>query len=218
MKGRVGLAVIAFMMSACSITPDTITHQKPGTPYQYRPQPAPLNGAIFQQNTYRPMFEDHKARMVGDNLTIVITENYTATKTGSESSDRTSAVNYGTAPRVFDRSYSRMTGTGGGSREYEENDSKTANNLFTGTIAVTVIDVVPNGNLIVSGEKQIAMDSGSEFIRFSGVVDPKDITVGNQVASNRVADARIEYRTNTTMDVAEITSRMSRFFMSVFPF
>lgn len=214
----IGFVALAISLVGCSITPDTITHQKPGAPYQYHAPTAPTNGTIFQQNAFRPMFEDHKARMVGDNLTIVITENHRATKNGAESNDRSNQVNYGIAPVIFDKKYPKMTGTGGGNREFEENSSKTANNLFSGTIAVTVIDVTPNGNLIVSGEKQIAMDSGSEFIRFSGVVDPKDITIGNQVASNRVADARIEYRTNTTIDAAEITSRMSRFFMSVFPF
>lgn len=216
MKSAV-FAMSALLLGGCSVTPDTITHQKPGGPSYPQPPQAAANGAIFQQNAYRPIFEDHKARLVGDNLTIVITERNNATKSGNESNDRTNQVDIG-VPTFFNRNFPRLAASASGSREFDEKGSKSANNVFNGTIAVTVIDVAPNGNLIVSGEKQIAMDSGSEFIRFSGIVDPKDITVGNQVLSTKVADARVEYRTNTRMDAAEVISRMARFFLSVLPF
>jgi flagellar L-ring protein precursor FlgH len=111
-----------------------------------------------------------------------------------------------------------MSASANASREYAENGAKTSNNLFNGTIAVTVIDVASNGNLTVSGEKQIAMDDGSEFIRFSGIVDPKDIAIGNTVPSTQVADARIEYRTNSRLDVANVLGKMALFFKSVLPF
>ncbi len=217
---RIKLSVFALsglLLGGCSVTPDTITHQKPGMHIDY-PQPTvTANGSIYQQNAFRPIFEDHKARLVGDNLTIVITESNRATKAGNDTGERTNSASY-TAPNFFDKDFKRLAASAEGSREYDESSAKSANNIFNGTIAVTVIDVVPNGNLIVSGEKQIAMDNGSEFIRFSGVVDPKDITVGNQVLSTKVADARIEYRTNTRLDAAEMISKISRFFLSVLPF
>jgi hypothetical protein len=75
-----------------------------------------------------------------------------------------------------------------------------------------------NGNLIVAGEKQIAMNKGVEFIRFSGMVSPDTIQNGNTVSSTLVADARVEYRTNSQIDRAEMTSMMSRFFQSLLPF
>lgn len=209
-------AVSALLLGGCAVTPDTITHQAPNRPTY--PQPArAANGAIFQQNAFRPIFEDHKARLVGDNLTIVITESNRATKSGNDEAERSNSANF-TTPRFFDKDFKRLSASASGEREYDESSSKSANNIFNGTIAVTVIDVAPNGNLIVSGEKQIAMDNGSEFIRFSGIVDPKDITVGNEVLSTKVADARIEYRTNTRLDAAEVLSKISRFFLSVLPF
>ena len=58
---------------------------------------------------------------------------------------------------------------------------------------MTVIEVLPNGNLLVAGEKQIGINQGTEFIRFSGVVNPVTIQAGNTVSSTKVADARIEY-------------------------
>jgi flagellar L-ring protein precursor FlgH len=100
------------------------------------------------------------------------------------------------------------------------NDAKSdssASNTFSGTIGVTVVDVLENGNLVVSGEKQVSFDKGVEFIRFSGVVNPDMITTGNTVLSTQVADARVEYRTNSRIDAAELMSSMSRFFYSLVP-
>ena len=76
--------------------------------------------------------------------------------------------------------------------------------MFTGSIAVTVVEVLPNGNLLVAGEKQIGINQGSEFIRLSGVVNPTFILVGNQVSSTTVADARIEYRGSGYIDEAQL--------------
>jgi flagellar L-ring protein precursor FlgH len=78
--------------------------------------------------------------------------------------------------------------------------------------------VLPNGNLIVAGEKQVAMNKGVEFIRFSGMVSPDNIQQGNIVSSTQVADARVEYRTNSQIDKAEMASMASRFFQSLLPF
>jgi flagellar L-ring protein FlgH len=78
-----------------------------------------------------------------------------------------------------------------------------------------VIEVLPNGFLVVSGEKQISLDKGTEFVRFSGVVNPDTITIGNVVSSTKIADARVEYRTNSKIDAAEIASMFARFFLSI---
>ena len=86
------------------------------------------------------------------------------------------------------------------------------------TIAVTVIDVLPNGNMIVAGEKQIGINQGSEFIRLSGVVNPAFILAGNTVSSTTVADARIEYRGSGYIDEAQTMGWLSRIFQSVMPF
>jgi flagellar L-ring protein precursor FlgH len=82
---------------------------------------------------------------------------------------------------------------------------------------VTVVDVLENGNLVVSGEKQVAFDRGTEFVRFSGVVNPDTIMLGNVVPSTKVADARIEYRTNSQLDAAQVASILARFFLSFSP-
>ena len=219
-------SLIALLLSGCLATaPSTITHQKPSQEeldrraiaQQQRKQEEIHNGSIYQANSNRPIFEDRRARMIGDNLTIMITERTNATRSGQERGGRT--VNVKTAaPSFFGFDFDRLSASASSERDFGESGSKTANNLFQGTIAVTVIDITPTGNLVVSGEKQIAMDSGSEFVRFSGIIDPKDITIGNRIASTSVADARVEYRTNTNLDPAEVISRIARFFFSVLPF
>ena len=103
------------------------------------------------------------------------------------------------------------------SNKYDDKAATSSSNNFSGTIAVTVIDVLPNGNLVVGGEKQVSLDHGVEFVRFSGVVNPDYIALGNTISSTRVADARVEYRTNSRIDAAQITSILARFFLSFIP-
>ncbi|WP_260459727.1 flagellar biosynthetic protein FliO [Enterobacter ludwigii] len=88
----------------------------------------------------------------------------------------------------------------------------------TGTITVTVNELLPNGNLRVVGEKQIAINQGTEFIRFSGVVNPRFISGGNTVPSTQVADARIEYVGNGYINEAQNMGWLQRLFLNLSPF
>jgi flagellar L-ring protein precursor FlgH len=217
------LSVVAVALFAslagCATVPDSIVMQ----PTSARPQPpvagTPANGAIFQAAAYRPLFEDRRARMVGDVLTIVINERTTAGKQAGSSASKTGSVN-ASAPSLFGlfgSTTARLGASAGVSNKYEDKGAANSSNNFTSTLTVTVIDVLPNGNLVVSGEKQVAFDTGAEFIRFSGVVSPTTITGNNVVASSQVADARVEYRTNSQIDKAEMMAMLTRFFLSVLP-
>jgi flagellar L-ring protein precursor FlgH len=100
-----------------------------------------------------------------------------------------------------------------------EGKGETANdNTFTGTLTVTVVSVLPNGNLVVAGEKQIGINHNTETIRFSGVVNPLTIQAGNVVQSSQVADARLEYRGKGYIDEAQRMGWLQRFFLNAFPF
>jgi flagellar L-ring protein precursor FlgH len=92
-----------------------------------------------------------------------------------------------------------------------------AANTFNGVITVTVMDVLPNGNLMVSGEKQMLINQGTEFIRFSGVVNPRTVSTNNTVPSTQVADARIEYSAKGYIDEAQQMGWLQRFFLNVMP-
>jgi flagellar L-ring protein precursor FlgH len=218
---RACVAAICLLLPACAINQKPIVHQ----PMTSRPQPVIVDpsqsrGSIYQQANFRPLFEDRRARFIGDTITIRITENTAASKNSQASADRTSSIT-AAVPVVQGLPGKTFQGTSlqaGTDSEFEGKGGASATNAFTGNITVTVIDVLPNGNLLVSGEKQIAMSQGTEFIRFSGVINPVTITAANTVASTQVADARIEYRANGYIDEAQTMGWLARFFNNVMPF
>ncbi len=214
------VSVMLGGLAACATTPSTITHENPQKTHQSQHAAvAPTSGAIYNAGGYRPLFEDYRARMVGDTLTIVISESTSAGKDGSGSASHTGSSSY-SAPQIFGLPSATLNKLGlsaEGESEYENEASVSSSNSFKGTINAIVTDVYPNGNLLVSGEKQIALDKGAEFIRVSGIVNPRDIKAGNTVLSSQVADARVEYRTNTRIDAADVMTHLARFFLSVMP-
>ncbi len=104
-----------------------------------------------------------------------------------------------------------------GKNDFAGKGGATASNTFSGTITVTVKQVLANGNLRVVGEKQIAINQGTEFIRFSGVVNPRTISGSNTVPSTQVADARIEYVGNGYINEAQNMGWLQRFFLNLSP-
>lgn len=221
MKRFKSLGVIALcgVLAACAMEPKTIV-QKPLTTYPAVPQPGPnYTGGIFHTGAYRPLFEDHRGRMVGDIITMTIAEKTTAGKSAAASDTKSGAVSFA-APTVFgvpSTTTAKASLNATSANKFSDAGAITSSNNFTGTMGLTVIDVLPNGNLVVAGEKQIALDRSAEFIRFSGVVNPDSI-VNNTVSSTQVADARVEYRTNSRYDTSEVMSELARFVMSIAPF
>ncbi|MBI3228878.1 MAG: flagellar basal body L-ring protein FlgH [Burkholderiales bacterium] len=217
---RYALSLIVCLLAGCAATPSSIV-TLPRTAVA-APPPANVssNGAIFQSAAFRPMFEDRRARLIGDTLTITISESTSAVKAAASSGNKTGATAVA-IPTVTGLPLKTLQGTtlkGSTANSFSDKDAESASNTFTGTITVTVIEVLPNGNLLVAGEKQLAIDKGTEFVRISGVVSPDNIGVGNTIASSKVADARVEYRTNSQIDRASVTSMISKLFMSVLPF
>ncbi len=213
---------LAFLAVSCSPLP-RVDVQQPTTAKATPPvRVAVANGAIFQSVGYRPLFEDPRPRFVGDILTVNISEklsasqqkNSSASKTGSISTD---PLNVNLPIGVF-QGLNGMSVSGGSSNKFEGKGGTASDNSFTGTITVTVIDVLPNGNLLVSGEKQIGTNREVETIRFSGVVNPVTILAGNVVSSSQVADARIELRGQGAVDEAQVMGWLGRFFLSFLPF
>lgn len=221
MRGILAILVTVLAvagMVGCATVPDTIVQH----PTNVRPQaaaPVPqANGAIFQASAYRPLFEDRRARMVGDMLTIAINERTSAGKSAANTASKSGSVEFA-APTLFGipaTTTAKLALNAESGNTFEDKGTSSSSNTFTGTIAVTVVDVLPNGNLVVSGEKQVALDKGVEYVRFSGVVNPNNIN-GNIVSSTLVADARVEYRTNSRIDRAEMMSQLTRFFLSILP-
>ena len=216
---RTGLAALVAALAGCGTTPTTIVD----TPTTARPEPKPVaaaaNGSIYQAESYRPLFEDRRARHVGDILTIVINEKTQAGKQASSSGSKDNSVDasIGGIAKLPLKAFQGLGVTAEAESQYADKSAVNSSNSFSGNVTVTVIDVLPNGNLVVAGEKQIALDKGTEYIRLSGVVQPDTIQAGNTVSSTKVADARIEYRTSAKFDSAEVMGWLARFFLSFIP-
>jgi flagellar L-ring protein precursor FlgH len=221
MKSLLAIVIAVTALAGCvSTPPPTAVHQ----PMSVRPEPraaaAPVNGSIFNVANSRPLFEDRRARFVGDTLTINITEKTAASKISQNKTERTQSVD-ASVPTVVGLPFKGVQGLSLKADDSNKFDGKGQNNSsndFTGTVTVTVIEVYPNGNLLVSGEKQIGLKEGEEFVRFSGVVNPNTVTAANTVQSTQVADARIEYKANGFIDSAQVMGWLSRFFLTVLPF
>ncbi|MDP1871765.1 MAG: flagellar basal body L-ring protein FlgH [Gallionella sp.] len=231
-----GLFCIAVAIAGCSISTPPTRIQQPMTAKPVRPVVVvPADGAIFHAGiNERPLFEDKRARNVGDILTINIVETTSGSRKASDGSTSANAIVAGT-PSVA-RNYAAMGGApaaltalinpisinSSSSNKTASSGNGAASETLTGTIAVTVIEVLANGNLLVSGEKQVALNHNEEFIRFSGVINPVSISNLNVVQSNQVADAHIEYKNagamNQFMNDASSLGFLGRFFMSVLPF
>lgn len=215
------LLLASSLLAGCVASmPPTAVHQ----PMTVRPEPriaqAPANGSIYNVASARPLFEDRRARFVGDTLTINITEKTAAAKKSDTKADRSHDASIG-VPTVAGLPFKTFQGTtlaANSSTAFEGKGENSSSNNFTGTLTVTVIEVYPNGNLLVSGEKQIGLKEGEEFIRFSGVVNPNTITASNTVQSVQVADARIEYKANGFLDSAQVMGWLGRFFLTFLPF
>lgn len=215
-------AALALLAGACSHVEPRISMPEVTTA---TPRPAPReparNGAIFQANApFRALAEDRRPMYAGDILTIALNEKTAASRTSKSAAEKTGefkaeipllkgfkGVGYAGA-EASANSTNKFGGSGETSNE----------NTFTGTITVTVIERLQNGNLVVAGDKQIGINQNTETIRFSGVVDPLSIQVGNVVNSTQVADARLEYRGKGYIDEAQRMNWLTRFFLTALPF
>lgn len=183
------------------------------------PEPEP-NGSIYQGGQgYEPLFEDRRPRRVGDILTIVLNEKVSASKSSASnaSNSSSSALTTTLLPKGLENLADYALDIEGENDFAGSGDSR-ANNNLSGTITVTVMDVLPNGNFKVAGEKTIGINQGTEFIRFAGVVNPRTISGENTVPSTMVADARIEYTGKGYINDAQRMSWLQRFFVIAGPF
>jgi len=207
----VSILTLASLLTAC--VPTTNIKQ----PLTARPQPAPAvappaNGSIYQAGVNdRPLFEDRRARHVGDVLTITIVETTSASGKSGNSSENTGSLSLVSPAVIGGASVNSSVKSG------NKNDAS-GTNTFSGTLTSTVIEVLSNGNLRVAGEKQVSIRHSDEYVRFSGVVSPVDISASNSVPSTKVADVHLEYKGATNLDPADVTSMFARIFTTVLPF
>lgn len=207
------------VLSGCSLMPDSSESFAPPEPLVINHAP-PTAGAIYRAETDVRLFEDIKANRVGDILTVRLAEQTNASKnsqTSTSKSTEATLVNptifgvqptYGGTP-MFEGSLS-------GENNFDGAGSSSQSNSLVGDITVTVVDRLPNGNLVIRGEKWVTLNQGREFIRLSGIIRPHDIETDNSLLSNRIANAQITYSSKGVLAAANKMGFVARFFNSVF--
>jgi flagellar L-ring protein precursor FlgH len=214
-------AIASIVLSGCNSTPPKHDPQfAPVRPVYMERTPA-ADGSIFQAGQEISWFEDMRARRVGDLLTVKLVEKTVgkkdATSNTSKSQDLTldntllETMNV-ISPGIYD-------GSLGYSREFAGSGDADQSNQLDGSVTVSVIEVLPNGNLYVRGEKRIGINQGNEYVKLAGIVRPIDIDSSNTVLSTKIGDATIMYVGDGQVADASKMGWLARFFISaIMPF
>ena len=220
--------LVALLVTGCA----TSSGEKMAREYEssrptLAPPPPPRNGSIFQSGYEMTLFDDIRAHRVGDILTVVLNERTRASKDAATNTTKSSSVALanptllGGLPqfnliRPFASSLpgrTLETSIASDNSFAGKGDSSQSNSL-TGNITVTVSEVLPNGNLIVRGQKRLTINQGDEYVQVYGIVRPADINPDNTISSTKVADARFSYVGEGTLADASTQGWLARFFNS----
>jgi len=221
MMKRSALVIATLVLQACAHGPDSAETESRSefrsAALNYE-MPPPPPGAVYNAAGSFDLFMDLRARSVGDILTVLLVERTNASKESSTSTARGSSVDTGFP--VIGGVPITLNGEPILNNEFESDttfdgqaDSSQSNRL-DGSITVTVAARLPNGNLLVRGEKLITINQGEEFIRLEGIVRPIDIGPANTVASTKVADAAISYSGRGNLQATNRPGWLTRFFNS----
>lgn len=183
------------------------------------PEPAMINnyGSLYNDSYMFTLYEDKRAYRVGDILTVVLDERTQSSKSADSSMDRSSSVNV-PVPLIGNLNTSEVNMRLGATQSFDGESSASQQNFLRGSITVKVTDVLPNGALMIQGEKWIKLNQGDEYLKLQGLVRPEDIDVTNRVSSQRVADARISYSGKGTLAQNTRPGWLTRVFTFLNPF
>lgn len=219
------LSIAAVLLVGCSSRAPM-----PNDP-EYAPVVVPVavnvplsNGSLFSERSTVNLYGDRKARQVGDILTVMLQENTVSRKSSNVDITKDSDIQVpevaGAAGTVLGGPVSlgslSLATNLNSEREFNGAAGAAQSNNLSGNVAVTVVDVMPNGTLVIRGEKWLTLNRGDEFIRFSGLVRPEDVNSDNTILSTKVANARITYAGTGTLAESQKMGWLSRFFNSVY--
>lgn len=216
-----GMALVLTGLGACaSIGGQSHADYRPTPPPQPVLPPA-SSGAIYQPARGLSLFEDVKARRVGDTVTIRLAEKTQASKSASSDASKDSSIDTG-IPIIGGKTITRngkdlLNSEWETEQDFSGKGSSSQSNSLSGNITVTVAEVYANGNLLVRGEKWLTLNQGEEFVQISGIIRPVDIGSDNSVDSYKVADARITYSGSGALADANRPGILTRFFLKLWP-
>jgi flagellar L-ring protein precursor FlgH len=157
-----------------------------------RMPPVHVNGTIYNAGTELTLFEDVKAHRVGDILTVTLMEATSGSKSSDAKATQSSSMSID-PPIIGGVTKTNISLDAGAANKFAGESGSSQSNSLTGSITVTVTDVLPGGNLRVKGEKWVEINHGKEYIQLEGIIRPRDVKPNNTILSTQVADARISY-------------------------
>ena len=206
----IGSVMLAGCLSGCNVMPpQALTHSPQFEPvYPLKQvQASTATGAIYIGRQSDSWFGKGRNFQVGDVITVLLNESTQAARSqvGSISRNSTNDMLSPGLAVLGNKLGGLMKGTDFSKTDISNKGTGTADQTasLTGSVAVSVVEVMPNGNLVLRGEKQLALTEGSEVIQVAGIIRPDDVAPNNTVQSRRLANAQISYR--GTGDLANAT-------------
>jgi len=174
--------------------------------------------SIYQAGSAWLLLEDIKPRRVGDMLTVTLQEKTDAkhsadTDTKKSNKNTIAAASILGAPLTHNNRDLLATNLSS-AYDFKGEAGSNQSNSLTGSVTVTVVEVMINGNLVVQGEKWIYINQSEEYIRLRGIVRPSDISPDNTISSERVANAEIQYSGEGTLANTNEQGWLAKFFNS----
>lgn len=220
---RISAPTPLLLLAAC-LSNNPLRDRVAPIPAAYAPEPTPAapTGSIYLSSLAggRPLSlaEDRKARQVGDILTVLLVERLQAEKSTAQDGSRDASRSLDLPNAEPFSSIPEGLFSGGTSTSYKGEGSTKQTNRLTGEITVTVVRVLPNGALMVAGDRRLTLTRGEEQAQLTGIVRPEDIGPDNRILSTRVADARLRYTGTGEVAAQSRQGWLSRFFDRVTPF
>jgi len=196
----VGLSFLA----SCATTPQ-LPPPPPQHVYKEEKTAAPSVNSLWSDTS--GLFDDHKARRLNDLVTIRVVENITGSGTASTNTSRESSADYN-VDEFFgmnkDFNIQNVWGLkdfykganvfnpavkGSGKSDFAGKGDTVREGKLIGTITARVVEVMPNGNLLLESRKEITINNEKQILVFHGMIRPEDVTIDNTVMSSSVADA-----------------------------
>ena len=209
----------AALLGGCAVAGDIRAYPEmaPVVPVA-APVAQPGAGAIYAAGPGLNLYGDRRARDVGDLLTITLVESTTASTTASTAINKESSIGIGT-PTLFGAPVTLggkdiLSAEASGERDFAGKGNSAQSNRLQGSVTVTVIQRLPNGNLVVQGQKNLRLNRGDELVQIQGIVRAADIAADNTIPSSKVADARIAYGGRGAVAQSNAMGWLGRFFNS----
>lgn len=210
----------SVVLSACAVNHDVVEEDPFFAPImpEIPADEVVATGSLYRTGWSNGLYSDTKARRVGDIITVLLMENTQASKTAKTETKKETDASLsplvglnGLAPTIGGNTVQLGLEADG---NFKGDAKSNQSNSLSGEVTVHVLRVLPNGNLIIRGEKWLTLNTGQEFIRLTGIVRAEDIAADNTVESTRVANARISYSGKGSLAESQEAGWLSSFFMS----